>query len=122
MNTLLALCAFVLSLAGVDLGAGTFVHQLREGGAELLHSRAVVQAGVGHFECVRSASGRCHYTVYPRGCEPSAECGEHPLRRFALDSGDSRQVTGLAHVRLCVGPDDPAPQRTCQPPRALAQR
>ena len=52
MNTLLALCAFVLSLAGVDLGAGTFVHQLREGGAEVLHSRAVVQAGVGYIAAV----------------------------------------------------------------------
>lgn len=109
MNTLLALCAFVLSLVGVDFGGGTFVHHLRQGDAEILYSRVVVQAGVGHFECLRSASGRCHYTVYPRGCGNPAACGLHPLKRFTLDSGNSRQVPGLAHVHLCVGTGGPAP-------------
>lgn len=114
MNTLLALCAFMLSLAGIDFGSGHYIHQLHRGDTEILYSRAEVQAGVGRFECVRSSTGHCHYTVYPRACEAGAACGLGPLRRFALDAGETRQLTGLAHVQLCVATGGAASPQACQ--------
>lgn len=114
MNILLALCAFMLSLAGIDFGSGQYTHQLRRGDTEILYSRAEVQAGVGHFECVRSSTGRCHYTVYPRACEAAAACGLGPLRRFVLDAGETRQLAGLAHVQLCVATGGEASPQACQ--------
>ena len=119
MNTLLALCAFLLSLAGIDFGSGDYVHRLHRGDTEVLHSRARVEAGVGHFECVHSSSGRCHYTVYPRACTTGASCGLRPLRSFALDAGDSRQLAGLAHVQLCVGTGTSSSPDACRGPVAI---
>src|SRR5690606_41571721 len=97
MNILLALCAFMLSLAGIDFGSGQYTHQLRRGDTEILYSRAAVQAGVGHFACVRSRTGRCHYTVYPPACDAAAARGPGPLPRLVLVAGGPRPLAGLAH-------------------------
>jgi hypothetical protein len=128
MNKLLALCCFVLSLFGFDGGGATFVHRVSADGGDVLHSRTHVQAGVARFECLRSESGQCHYTVYPRGCTPAtvAEqatgCTAASVQRFAIAGGDSRQVSGLHDIRLCVSADGGARGPDCEAVAAMAAR
>lgn len=117
MNRLIALMYFVLSLIGLDPGGSSFEHRASENGAEVLLSRAHVEAGVARFDCVHSASGQCHYLVLPRDCDSAADanaveaCAQAPIARFTLANGESHQVPGLQQFRLCVGPDrDPSGQ------------
>lgn len=122
MTKLTALCYFVLSLFGLDVGDARYVHRTSADGTEALYSRADVHAGVARFECVRSASGRCHYLVFAPGCDPAAGCSERPLQRFAVDAGRSRQFAGLAGFHLCVAPEAAEAGATCAPAQALASR
>jgi hypothetical protein len=126
MDKLTALLYFMLSLLGFDTGGNTLVHRTSVDGADTLHSRATVQAGVARFECLRSASGRCHYLVLPRDCmsSPASQdttgCASRPVERFTLDDGDSRQITGLQNFRLCVSTEIAG--HDCKSPQLLAAR
>ncbi|MBU8977412.1 MULTISPECIES: hypothetical protein [unclassified Lysobacter] len=124
-----ALLYFVLSLFGCDVGRSTFVDRVVVDGANALVSRATVEAGVARFECLRSASGHCYYTVFPRECATSqssgkveAACLAQPIGRFTVANGDSRQVTGLNDFRLCVSDKDGTPGTGCQAPEPVAAR
>jgi hypothetical protein len=125
VDRLTALLYFVLSLLGIDPGGSTLVHRTGAADADALHSRATVQAGVARFECLRSASGRCHYLVLPHDCAPAstpgsaAGCASRPVARFALDDGESRQIAGLQNFRLCVGIDE---SLDCEAPARPAAR
>lgn len=101
MDKLFALFAFLAALAGCDGGRDTLVHRIAGAGQDVLFSRASVQDGVARFECVRSASGTCHYTVLPPGCAPAAPCATG-ARRYDVVAGQARQVAGLHAFRLCV--------------------
>lgn len=105
-----ALLYFVLSLFGCDVGKSTFVDRIVHDGATALDSRTVVEAGVARFECLRSASGQCYYTLFPRECAASdakdAPCLTTPIKRFAVADGDTRQISGLRDFRLCVSERD----------------
>lgn len=129
MDKLFALCCFVLSLFGFDVGGATFVHRISADGGDVLYSKAQVQAGVGRFECLRSESGQCHYTVYPRDCAPvpaaSAQatgCHAASAQRFVIARGDSRQVSGLHDIRVCVSTDGGMRGQDCEPVTAIAAR
>jgi len=109
MNTFLAIVYFLLSLVGLDVGTSSFVDRNSRDGATTLESRTQVASGVARFECVRSASGRCHYTVLPPGCAragrvpwPARRCPGQAIDRFSLAAGESRRVAGLARFELCV--------------------
>lgn len=125
----LALCYFVLSLFGCDVGRSTFVNRISIDGVDALYSRATVEAGVARFECLRSSSGRCHYSVFPPACAASSiagdddgDCATAPVKRFALAKGDSRQLTGLSHFRLCVSADGAPLAPDCERPAPIAAR
>jgi hypothetical protein len=131
MSKIAALCYFVLSLYGCDIGTQNYVNRTTADGREALHSRATVQAGVARFECVRSASGRCHYAVFDRddcvaapreGRAAPAGCVAEPVERFALAAGDSRHVPGLTGFRLCVGTDAAGARADCTAGEAVAAR
>lgn len=135
MNKLLALCYFVLSLYGCDVGGSTFVDR-----SDTLYSKVMAQSGIARFECLRSASGQCHYSVFPGECAaahaaaPGAvdgsssgsndrradRCPSDPVERFALTNGSSRLVPGLQHFHICVSSDDGAPGPDCE--AAVASR
>lgn len=100
MDKLFALFAFLASLAGCNGGRDAVVHRIASAGTDVLLSRASVQDGVARFECVRSASGTCHYLVLPRGCSGGACATEG--RRYDVGVGSARQVTGLHAFRVCV--------------------
>ena len=129
MNKLIALCYFLLSLYGCDVGDSTFVHRTRTDGAETLNATAVVEGGVARFDCLRSASGRCYYTVFPRDCALAGSaatrrerCRPEPLDRFALAAGDSRRIAGLYRFRPCVSESDVAAAPDCDLPAPIASR
>lgn len=128
MNKLIALFYFVLSLYGCDIGSSTFVHQARSGGADTLHSKVVAQPTGARFECVRSASGRCHFTVFPRPCAGSpdgasrapGECTPDPTGRFAVADGQSMKIPGLRDFRVCVGTGEDMPEPHCETLQPIA--
>lgn len=114
MNAISALVYFVLSVFGFDLGSHVYVDRIRADGIDTLYSRVVVQPTVTRFECLRSASGQCYYTVLPPQCSPrpgatsgsvnkrTRDCLSEPIERFVLTKGGSRQIRTLPEFRLCV--------------------
>lgn len=129
MNRLIAILTFVLSLYGCDVGGSTFVDR-----SDTLYSKVVAQAGVARFECLRSSSGRCYYTVFPRECAPASgwvfasvatridSCRHEPIDRFAIAAGDSRKVAGLHRFRPCVSAEYGAPGPDCEALEPMAAR
>ena len=120
MDKLVALCCFMLSLLGVDVGGSTFVHRASVEGREALYSRTQVHAGVARFECVRSESGQCHYLLQPLACGAAPgvaargeACGAAALQRFTVARGESRRRVALADFELCVSTDGRAAGAGC---------
>ena len=110
MKTVIAIVMWTLSLFGVELGSRVRIDTIRTNGSDVLVSRVEARPTGTRFECVRSASGRCYYTVYPRPCTPAdghdaAPCGAQPVERFALSNGGRRQLALLAGARVCVRAD-----------------
>ena len=124
MQVLIAAVYAVLALFGSDLGSQTFIDRIRVDGADVLVSKVVTQPVVTRFECVRSASGRCYYTVFRRDCAstPAAAgtrrdgCRSTPVTRFALDKGDLRRIPALPAFRLCVSDEASIATADCRPP------
>lgn len=113
---LTALLYFVLSLFGFSIGGSSFVTRTVVDGVVTLHSKATARDGVARFECLRSASGRCYYTVYARGCAPvAAHCRSKPIKHFAVAGGASRQIAGLQQFVLCVSANGALPGPDCRP-------
>lgn len=128
MSKLIALFQFLLVLCGFNFGDTSFTDRISIDGIDTLVSKADVQAGIARFSCVRSASGQCHYTLFSKDCAPTPQaatqgnCAPRPIRRFAVASGDSQQITGLPEFRLCVDADDASPTPDCRVPKPIAQR
>lgn len=135
MNRLIAIVVYALSLYGVDLGGSTFDLRPAMADAGTLHGRVVMYPGLMRFECLRSSSGRCHYTVYPRSRCPApvetmstdsmgarGHAGRCGLWQFSLPGGSSRQVLSLRAFDVCISVDPASPQRDCTAPNALASR
>jgi hypothetical protein len=123
MNILIAAVYSVLALFGSDLGSQTFVDRIRVDGADVLVSKVVTQPVVTRFECLRSTSGRCYYTLFPRDCAPTSTphsygCRSTPVEQFALANGDRRQIQALPDFRVCVSPDATIAGPDCALPRA----
>ena len=128
MTKLLSLCYFLLSLYGCDVAGNTYVHRASSNGNDILHSKVVAQPGVARFECLRSASGQCHYTLFPRRCAstaargPDSDCPSEPIAHFSIANGDSRLMPGLQRFRLCVSAKGGAPGPGCDPAEPIASR
>ncbi|MDQ3206740.1 MAG: hypothetical protein M3Q40_09630 [Pseudomonadota bacterium] len=128
MNRLIAMCSFLLSLYGCDVGQSTFVHRTRMDGADILHSRVVAHAGHTRFECLRSASGQCHFTVLPGDCmsaaaratSPIERCVMRPPERFSVAGGQARKVPGTVVGRVCVSVDTTTADPHCDATGAKA--
>ena len=133
MDTLLAIVFSALSLFGIDIGSQTRIDHIRSNGTDILYSKVVARPAVTRFECVRSASGQCYYTVYPRDCMPKAaatsasasarsrHCQSRPIERVARAKGDSRQVTTLRGIGWCVSAAAGSAHADCIAPGTIAQ-
>lgn len=128
MNKLIALCYFVLSLYGCDVGGNTLVYRTQTNGADMVYGKVVTQAGVARFECVRSASGVCHYSLFARDCAPARgpraapggkDCLSRPIESFAIANGDRRLIPGLQPFRVCVSAQDGANVQDCKVPEPM---
>lgn len=130
MNKLIGLFYLLLSLYGCDVGGSTFVHRVERDGVETLYSKVVAKPGLARFECVRSASGQCHYALLPRACadtpeataRPTGDCRSSPAERFAVADGGSRQIPRLRRFRVCVSTQSVATDPDCALPAPIAAR
>lgn len=113
MRNLIATLYFLLSLLGCDGGGTTLASRATVDGEDVVYGKARIQAGIVEFECVRSASGECHYTVFARECRadpapasPPRACAPLPAEHFTLKAGTRREVVGMSTAfDLCVSHD-----------------
>lgn len=110
MKTAIALALYLLSLCGIDVTNEIRIDRISTNGTDILYSRIVARPTGTRFECLRSASGQCYYTVFPKECatasgRPSADCLARPAQQFALARGGSLRMPSLASSRLCVSAD-----------------
>jgi len=106
----IAVIAYALSLFGIDVGSHVRTDRVQRNGTDVLYSQVVTRPTGTRFECVRSASGQCYYTVFPEQCatpsgRPPADCLSRPAQRFALADGDSRRMPTRSSMRMCVSAD-----------------
>ena len=126
MDTLLAVVFYALSLFGIDIGSHTRVDRIQSNGTDVLYSKVVAQPTVTRFECLRSASGQCYYTVYAADCAAAPDAASKAKQdcaavdRFALARGDARQMTARHGLRMCVSAEPHAPAPDCNASVALA--
>ena len=108
MRTLALSCLLALAvpLAACDPAGQTLVVRTKANGQWQVDARARIGGGVAVFECLHSASNRCYYTLFGRGCasagEDSTQCSAKVLEHFSLAVDSSRALKGLSDFRLCV--------------------
>ena len=115
MTKLLALAQFLLALGGCSLGATNWSHRVSGDAGDTLRSDIVAEDGIARFRCLESASGACHYTLYPDACAGKADCKLAPLQRFSVARGEVRELSGVRDFRVCVGTDATTLGPDCQP-------
>ena len=126
MDTLLAIVFYALSLFGIDIGSHTRIDRIRSNDTDVLYSKVVAQPTSTRFECLRSASGQCYYTVYASDCSATAKPARGRMRdcasvdRFALARGDARQMTARPGLRVCVSAEANAATPECNASEAIA--
>ncbi len=112
MQLLISFLTFLLTLSGWQPQPGiTTLSVSSVDGVQVNSTKAVVNGGNARFECLRSASGRCHYVVFAGSCgqvaseraRGAAACATTHVQQFVLKSGESRQLRGLpGTVRFCM--------------------
>ena len=123
MRNLIAAIYFLLALFGCDSGGTTIVTRSIVDGVDIVHASTRIQAGIARFECLASASGECHYTLFPQKCaSANGACTDKPIDRFALRTGESREVVGLPAFNACATSDNAEVQADCtiHAPKAAA--
>jgi len=110
VKTFLAIILYTLSLFGIDVGSKVRIDRIQDNGTDILYSEVVARSTGTRFECLRSASGQCYYTVFPKECtsatgRPPADCLSKPVQQFALADGDSRQMPSQPSMSMCVSAD-----------------
>ncbi len=112
MRILMTLVSMLTTLGGCEPSPGSTTFTVSSlDGVAFNASRASVSAGSTRFECLYSASGRCHYLVYEPGCRAATEatlavsCAPRPLHRFELASGQASEIQGLSEAtEWCMDP------------------
>lgn len=104
MRLLISLVSFLLTLIGCDPKPGiTTLTVSSVDGVKINVAQTTIANGVARFECLHSASGRCHYVVFTSNCASSAardeqataHCSAKVLQRFELKAGATRAVGDL---------------------------
>lgn len=114
MHNLIAAIYFLLALFGYDGGGTTVITRSSIDGADVIYSRTRTMVGIARFECIASASGECHYTLFPRQCASlHGNCGDRPMDRLTVPVGGKREVVGLPAFDACVTQGNAVTQRDC---------
>ncbi|UNK48281.1 hypothetical protein MNR01_10900 [Lysobacter sp. S4-A87] len=129
MRNVMAFVYFLLGLVGgigeisgiSGLGATgtTLVARSTDNGVETLLSKTSIETGKVRFECMRSATGHCHYALFTGTCTTSAagaHCVHRPAGTFDVQVGQVRDRSDLpADFRLCVSHRSEAVDADCRP-------
>lgn len=119
MNKFIALCYVLLSFVGCQQGR-TVVVQSSVNGQDVLYSKVHVNGPLADFQCIRSQSGSCHYTVVSNDCAPSSVACTQPVADFSVSVGDTRRMASLpAGFQSCVT-TTPTPDSHCAAPTVAA--
>ena len=122
MRNLIAAIYFLLALFGCESGGTTIVTRSVIDGVDIIHARTQIKAGIARFECLASASGQCHYTLFPSKCASTdGSCMKKPIDRFTMRAGESREVVGLPRFSACVTKDDASMTPDCGPAYAATE-
>ena len=114
MRILISLVSFLLTLAGFNPQAGTTTLTFSSiDGVGINSSKARIADGDARFECLKSASGSCHYVVFTSTCEQVDKransvdtCSTRVVEAFTLAAGDVRELAGLpVGVKHCLDHD-----------------
>jgi len=114
MRTLLSLVYLLLALVGCDLSPGNRIEsKIDINGTVVLHTLVEHRpAGTELFQCLASATGRCHFLVYAGSCitgedgRPEPGCVLRTLDRLTVDVGRPKTVSGLLPgYRICTSRD-----------------
>ena len=118
MQSIITTIYFLLTLFGFEGNGTTVITRSTNNGADVIYSRTHIQSGVARFECIASASGKCHYTVFPRKCASlDGNCGGQPLDRLTVPAGSTLEVAGLPAFDACVSQSNATTERDCSPRR-----
>jgi hypothetical protein len=102
----------LLGLAGCHPADRSIVVRTRADHRDLLYSEVRIVGGMAVFHCVASASGVCHYAIYPHGCPGAEECDARPIQRFGVPAGrslfDTTQPRGFVPCVATQAGDDAA--------------
>lgn len=84
----------------------TVVVRTKDDGRWQVEARARIVGGIAAFECLHSASNRCYFTLFQRGCASddgsSTQCSATVLEHFSLAVDTNRALQGLSDFRMCV--------------------
>lgn len=97
-------CLLSLLLTACSRDGQTIVVRSKVNGDWRIDSTVRIDNGIVHFECLHSASGRCHYTLFS-GCTQvagSASCNGKLLQHFSIAVDTQRTIEGLSDFKLCV--------------------
>ncbi|HCH0556870.1 hypothetical protein [Pseudoxanthomonas winnipegensis] len=119
MRLLTSMFYCMLALFGChDGSSSTSITRSQRDGVDTLFSRTTREAGSATFQCVRSASGRCHYQLFEETCRAGTgdkrACARTSVDQFSLGAGEQRVFQGLdMQVRECVQAEAPGPGTRC---------
>ena len=105
MRTLVLALPLLAALAACDTAGTTIVVRSKADGEWIIDSRVRIHAGIASFECLHSATRRCHYTLFPAGCTASSgstRCSGQALDQFSMAVDTTRELRGLSDFKLCV--------------------
>lgn len=115
MSKLTAVLSVSLSLSSCGFGSDVQIDRTRVDGIDRFHSRVTTRDGATTFECIDSASGRCHYTLYSAPCaEDAGACGTVPQDRFAVSRGQHRRIDAQAGLHVCARADAAPMDAACR--------
>jgi hypothetical protein len=102
----LALSCLLAMLAACSNGGQTYIVRSKANGQWQIDARARVAGGLAVFECLHSASNRCWFTLFDKGCasggNSSTQCSVQLLKHFSLSVDSRRALQGLSDFRMCV--------------------
>lgn len=114
MRNVLAMLYYLFAVVGCSGGRVTEIRSEADG-HDILHGRIEVSAEVAKFECLASATGQCHFSLFDPSCTSPAAACDKPPERFALAQGESREIVGLpAGFHPCIDAIGDVPRPDCK--------
>ena len=110
MRILVSLLSFVFTLLGCNPQSGTTTVSFSSvNGVGINSTKSRIGDGSARFECLKSATGNCHYLVFVETCATAkasvdeVACTTRVLEKFTLAAGSVKELHDLPEgVRHCL--------------------